>query len=39
MTAQIEKKGRSLMNSMAVQMAVLVIVAAVLIVLAAKYIW
>ena len=39
MTSQIEKKGRSLMNNMAVQMTVLVIVAAVIIVLAAKYIW
>ena len=38
MTTQIEK-GRSLMNNMAVQMTVLVIVAAVIIVLAAKYIW
>jgi hypothetical protein len=32
MTAQIEKKGRSLMNNVAVQMAILVIVAAVIIV-------
>jgi hypothetical protein len=39
MTSQIAKKGRSLMNNMAVQMTVLVIVAVVLIALAAKYIW
>jgi hypothetical protein len=39
MTAQIEKKGRSLINNMAVQMVILAIVAVVLIVLAAKYIW
>ena len=38
MTTQIEK-GRSLMNNMAVQMVTLAIVAAILIVLAAKYIW
>ena len=35
MTAQIEKKGRS----MAIQMVILAIVAVVLIALAAKYIW
>ena len=33
------EKGRGLMNNMAVQMAILVIVAIVLIALAAKYIW
>lgn len=39
MTAQIDKKSRGLMNNMAVQMAVLAIVAAVVIIIAAKYIW
>ena len=39
MTAQTEKKGHSLINNVAVQMTVLVILAAVLIALAAKYIW
>ncbi len=38
MTTQTQK-GRGLMNNMAVQMAILVIVAIVLIALAAKYIW
>ncbi len=39
MTTQIEKTGRGLMSNMAIQMVILAIVAAVLIVLAAKYIW
>jgi hypothetical protein len=39
MTEQIEKKGRSLVNNLPIQMVILAIVAAVLIVLAAKYIW
>ena len=39
MTEQIEKKGRSLVNNLAIQMVILAIVAAALIVLAAKYIW
>jgi len=39
MDAQLEKKSRGLMNNMAVQMAVLVIMAIVLIAVAAKYIW
>ena len=38
MTSQIQKK-RGLMNNMALQMAIWVIVAIVLIALAAKYIW
>ena len=38
MTTQTQK-GRGLMNNIAVQMAVLVIVAIVLIAVAAKYIW
>ena len=38
MTAQTQK-GRGLINNMALQMAVLVILAAVVIALAAKYIW
>jgi len=38
MTVQTQK-GRGLMNNMALQMAILVILAAVLIALAAKYIW
>ena len=39
MDAQLEEKSRSVMNNFAVQMALLVIVGAVLILLAAKYIW
>ena len=39
MDAQLEKKSRGLMNNIAVQMAVLVIVAIVLIAVAAKYVW